>query len=186
MTVVFRKTPEFLKLCRLCFVDPQFAPACIALVLERRVGRGTAHHSRGARYRTDVRTVDSETAGMAASREGLPRADLPGYFKGISQRLELQVKLMTPVIVHSGEMGRRAPFASRDSRASGRGTRWWTHASLSKSPHGASVCRTPHAENFGLSASVERAGVIKASTRIDLGVSVLSTLATSASALRSN
>jgi hypothetical protein len=35
----------------------------------------------------------------------LARTDLPGYFRGISQRLELQVKLMTPVIVHSGEMG---------------------------------------------------------------------------------
>lgn len=34
-----------------------------------------------------------------------PRTDLPGYFKGISRRLELQVELMTPVIVHSGEMG---------------------------------------------------------------------------------
>lgn len=35
----------------------------------------------------------------------LPRIDLKGYFKGISDRLEIQVKLMTPVIVHSGEMG---------------------------------------------------------------------------------
>jgi hypothetical protein len=40
---------------------------------------------------------------MASDR--LPRTDLPGYFQGISQRLELQVQLMTPVVVHSGEMG---------------------------------------------------------------------------------
>ena len=37
--------------------------------------------------------------------ERIPRTDLPGYFKGISRRLQLQVELMTPVIVHSGEMG---------------------------------------------------------------------------------
>jgi hypothetical protein len=40
---------------------------------------------------------------MASDR--LRRTDLPGYFQGISQRLELQVQLMTPVIVHSAEMG---------------------------------------------------------------------------------
>jgi hypothetical protein len=33
------------------------------------------------------------------------RTDLPSYFKGLSDRLEHQVKTMTPVIVHSGEMG---------------------------------------------------------------------------------
>jgi hypothetical protein len=33
------------------------------------------------------------------------RTDLPGYFKGLSDRLEYQVRTMTPVIVHSGEMG---------------------------------------------------------------------------------
>ncbi len=37
--------------------------------------------------------------------ERIPRTDLPSYFEGISKRLELQVQLMTPVIVHSGEMG---------------------------------------------------------------------------------
>src|SRR6266404_827349 len=37
--------------------------------------------------------------------ERMQRTDLPGYFKGISRRLELQVELMTPIIVHSGEMG---------------------------------------------------------------------------------
>jgi hypothetical protein len=37
--------------------------------------------------------------------ERKPRTDLPGYFHGLSERLDLQVKLMTPVIVHSGEMG---------------------------------------------------------------------------------
>jgi hypothetical protein len=35
----------------------------------------------------------------------MPRMSLPGYFKGLSDRLESQVKTMTPVIVHSGEMG---------------------------------------------------------------------------------
>ncbi len=33
------------------------------------------------------------------------RTDLPSYFKGLSDRLEHQVKALTPVIVHSGEMG---------------------------------------------------------------------------------
>jgi len=35
----------------------------------------------------------------------LPRTDLSGYFAAISQRLELQSRIMTPIIVHSGEMG---------------------------------------------------------------------------------
>lgn len=34
-----------------------------------------------------------------------PRTDLSGYFQGISDRLKLQVQTMSPVIVHSGEMG---------------------------------------------------------------------------------
>lgn len=34
-----------------------------------------------------------------------PRTDLKGYFKGLSDRIDRQVSLMTPVIVHSGEMG---------------------------------------------------------------------------------
>jgi hypothetical protein len=33
------------------------------------------------------------------------RQSLPGYFKGLSDRLKQQVESMTPVIVHSGEMG---------------------------------------------------------------------------------
>src|SRR5437870_11243278 len=35
----------------------------------------------------------------------LRRTDLPTYFRGLSDRLENQAKAMTPVIVHSGEMG---------------------------------------------------------------------------------
>ena len=34
-----------------------------------------------------------------------PRTGLSGYFKGISQRIQTQVSVMSPVIVHSGEMG---------------------------------------------------------------------------------
>lgn len=42
---------------------------------------------------------------MAEEKQRLPRTDLKGYFQGISQRLDVQASLMTPVIVHSGEMG---------------------------------------------------------------------------------
>jgi hypothetical protein len=35
----------------------------------------------------------------------IPRTDLPGYFKGLADRLAHQVRVLTPVIVHSGEMG---------------------------------------------------------------------------------
>jgi hypothetical protein len=35
----------------------------------------------------------------------IPRTSLPGYFQGISNRLREQVRLMTPIVVHSGEMG---------------------------------------------------------------------------------
>jgi hypothetical protein len=39
------------------------------------------------------------------SQSKLPRTSLSDYFGGLSQRLRLQVQQMTPIIVHSGEMG---------------------------------------------------------------------------------
>jgi hypothetical protein len=42
---------------------------------------------------------------VSESSGRLPRTDLKGYFQGIGQRLDLQFRLMTPVVAHSGEMG---------------------------------------------------------------------------------
>jgi|GEM_PF-4218983 len=42
---------------------------------------------------------------MAPDDARIPRTDLNGCFQGISERLQTQATLLTPVIVHSGEMG---------------------------------------------------------------------------------